>query len=118
MSSREKILEAISKNKPAPEPLPEIVIDTEYNYSVLLQQFILSLQTIGATVIMAENIQTIKNAYIRGTLGVAENGAVWLQESKMINRLLPFICQHLVIVLDTNKIVANMHDAYRPVSYT
>src|SRR5665647_914676 len=61
MSSREKILEAISKNKPAFQPLPEIVIDTEYNYSVLLQQFILSLQTIGATVIMAENIQTMKD---------------------------------------------------------
>ena len=155
MNSREKILEAIFKNKPAFQPLPEIVIDTEYNYSVLLQQFMLFLQTIGATVIMAENIQTIKDdlqkaiangeyivntiealglvnkevnissgadflepiekAYIRGTLGVAENGAVWLQESKMINRLLPFICQHLVIVLDTNKIVANMHEAYRQI---
>lgn len=156
MNSREKILEAIFKNKPAFQPLPEIVIDTEYNYSVLLQQFILSLQTIGATVIMAENIQTMKDylqkakanreyivnaiealglvnkdvnissdadflepiekAYIRGTLGVAENGAAWLQESKMINRLLPFICQHLVIVLDTNKIVANMHEAYKQIN--
>src|SRR5665647_474162 len=153
MSSREKILEAISKNKPALQPLPEIVIDTEYENSVLIQQFMFALHTIGATVIMDENIQTIKDdlqkaiangeyivntievlglvnkevnissdadflepvvkAYISGTLGVAENGAVWLEESKMINRLLPFICQHLVIVLDANKIVANMHDAYR-----
>ena len=156
MSSREKILEAISKNKPAPQPLPEIVIDTEYDSSVLMQQFMLTLHTIGATVIKAENIQTIKDdlqkdiangayivntieaigmvnkevnitsdavflepvdkAYISGTLGVAENGAVWLEESKMINRLLPFICQHLVIVLDANKIVANMHEAYRQIN--
>src|SRR5665647_1070923 len=155
MNSREKILEAIFKNKPTFQPLPEIVIDTEYNYSVLIEQFMLALQTIGATVIMAENIQTIKDdlqkdiangayivntiealgmvnkdvnitsdavflepvvkAYISGTLGVAENGAVWLEESKMINRLLPFICQHLVIVLDANKIVANMHEAYRQI---
>ena len=156
MSSREKILEAISKNKPVPQPLPEIVIDTEYDSSVLIQQFMLTLHTIGATVIKAENIQTIKDdlqkdiakgayivntiealgmvnkevnitsdavflepvdkAYISGTLGVAENGAVWLEESKMVNRLLPFICQHLVIVLDANKIVADMHEAYRQIT--
>lgn len=156
MSSREKILEAISKNMPVPQPLPEIVIDTEYDPSVLTQQFMLTLRTIGATVIKAGNIQTIKDdlqkaiangayivntiealgmvnkevnitsnavflepvdkAYISGTLGVAENGAVWLEESKMVNRLLPFICQHLVIVLDANKIVANMHEAYRQIN--
>jgi L-lactate dehydrogenase complex protein LldG len=156
MSSREKILESISKNKPALQPLTEIVIDTEYDTSVLIQQFMLTVQSIGATVIKAENIQTIKEdlqkdiadgayivntiealgmvnkevnitsdavflepvekAYIRGTLGVAENGAVWLEESKMVNRLLPFICQHLVIVLAANKIVANMHEAYRQIT--
>jgi L-lactate dehydrogenase complex protein LldG len=33
----------------------------------------------------------------------------------MINRLLPFICQHLVIVLDADKIVANMHAAYQQI---
>src|SRR5665647_1448923 len=156
MNSREKILEAISKNKPALQPLREIIIDTEYDSYVLMQQFMITLHTIGATVIKAENIQTIKDdlqkaiasgahivntiealgmvnkevnitndavfldpvdkAYISGTLGVAENGAVWLGESKMINRLLPFICQHLVIVLDANKIVANMHEAYRQIN--
>jgi len=156
MNSREKILEAISKNKPALQPLREIIIDTEYDSYVLMQQFMITLHTIGATVIKAENIQTIKDdlqkaiasgahivntiealgmvnkevnitsdavflesvdkAYISGTLGVAENGAVWLGESKMINRLLPFICQHLVIVVDANKIVANMHDAYRQIN--
>ena len=64
----------------------------------------------------ADILESIEKAYITGTLGVAENGAVWLQESKMINRLLPFICQHLVIVLDANKIVANMHEAYRQIN--
>ena len=155
MSSREKILEAISKNKPALEQLPEIVIDTKYDSSVLMLQFILILHSIGATVVKAGSIQTIKDefqrgiengeyiintietlgvenmqinntsdavflepvekAYIRGTLGVAENGAIWLEESKMINRLLPFICQHLVIALDADKIVANMHAAYQQI---
>jgi L-lactate dehydrogenase complex protein LldG len=156
MNSREKILEAISKNKPAPSPLPEIITDTEYDPPVLIQQFMLTLSAIGATVIKIENIQTVQNdlqrnvsnaeyvintiealgrinkevnittnavflesvdiAYISGTLGVAENGAIWLEESKMVNRLLPFICQHLVIVLDADKIVADMHVAYKQIT--
>src|SRR5674476_354103 len=61
MNSREKILEAISKNKPAFQPLPEIVSDMEYDSSVLIQQFMLALHAIGATVIKVENIQTIKD---------------------------------------------------------
>ena len=34
----------------------------------------------------------------------------------MVNSLLPFICQHLVIVLDASKVVANMHEAYRQIN--
>jgi L-lactate dehydrogenase complex protein LldG len=156
MSSREKILDAIFKCKPALEPLPEIVMAPEYDFNVLVQQFILKAQSSGAIVIKIENIQIVKNdlqrnlengayvinavealgtvskainisthadilepieiAYITGTLGVSENGAVWLEESRIRNRLLPFICQHLVIVLDAGKIVATMHDAYKHIN--
>jgi L-lactate dehydrogenase complex protein LldG len=58
-------------------------------------------------------LQGIEKAYIRGTIGVAENGAIWLSEADMVNRLLPFICQHLVIVLDRRDIVPDLHEAYR-----
>ena len=61
MSSREKILKAISKNKPGPAPLLEIIIDAVYDPSVLKHQFITTLKAIGATVILAENIQIIKD---------------------------------------------------------
>jgi L-lactate dehydrogenase complex protein LldG len=61
----------------------------------------------------AFSLATVYKAYIRSRLGVAENGSVWLSESDMVNRLLPFICEHLVIVLDANTIVTNMHDAYK-----
>ena len=54
----------------------------------------------------------MERAYIKGTVAVAENGAVWVYESQMKNRLLPFICQHLVLVIDKKDIVATMHDAY------
>lgn len=61
-------------------------------------------------------LEPVYNAYIKGTIGVAENGAVWIKESQMINRLLPFICQHLVIVLEKEKIVATMHHAYQKIN--
>ena len=44
---------------------------------------------------------------------MAENGSIWVAESSMINRLLPFICQHLVLVLERKDIVATMHHAYQ-----
>lgn len=61
----------------------------------------------------ATALEPVFKAYVEGTLGVAENGSVWLNESKLFNRLLPFICQHLIIVLDASKIVSDMHEAYR-----
>lgn len=63
----------------------------------------------------AENLAAVEIAYLKATLGVAENGSVWLYESQMGNRLLPFICQHLVIIIDRNSIVTTMHHAYQQV---
>jgi len=43
---------------------------------------------------------------------VAENGAVWVTEDKMGARVLPFITQHLGMLVREENIVATMHDAY------
>ena len=43
---------------------------------------------------------------------VAENGAVWLTEDLMKHRVLPFICEHLLVVLPPNAVLADMHAAY------
>ena len=66
----------------------------------------------GQTAVELESIDT---AVIEGSFGVAENGSVWIYESAFINRLLPFICQHLVIILDVGSIVSEMHEAYRAI---
>jgi L-lactate dehydrogenase complex protein LldG len=49
---------------------------------------------------------------IRGQFGVAESGAVWLTEDDLIVNGLGFLPQHLVVLLDPNEIVADMHEAY------
>ncbi len=156
MNSREKILGAISINKPSLIELPVIDIKSTSSLSVdWVDEFIKTLESIGGKVVQLSSIDLIKleiqqaklrgeyivntlpvlgevnneinptmeasllesidRAYIEGSIGVAENGSVWLYEHQIKNRLLPFICQHLVICLNINKIVPNMHEAYQQV---
>ncbi|MNX94891.1 Lactate utilization protein C [compost metagenome] len=63
----------------------------------------------------AAELEELDKAYIEGTVGVAENGAAWIYESQMINRLVPFICQHLVLVIEKKSIVATLHQAYEKI---
>jgi L-lactate dehydrogenase complex protein LldG len=60
----------------------------------------------------ASELEKVEKAYVNGTIGVAENGAVWVYESQMINRLVPFICQHLILVIEKKNIVNTLHHAY------
>jgi L-lactate dehydrogenase complex protein LldG len=57
-------------------------------------------------------LANVHQAYIAGVLGVAENGAVWVPESAMGARALPFICLELVIVVRQSSLVPTMHHAY------
>ncbi len=63
----------------------------------------------------AAQLEKLETVYIRGTVAVSENGAVWIDGSDMINRLLPFICEHLVLIIEKNSIVATMHEAYKKI---
>lgn len=57
-------------------------------------------------------LEQVDLAIVPGQLGVAENGAVWVTEKELVVRVLPFIAQHLAIVLSASNIVPTMHDAY------
>jgi L-lactate dehydrogenase complex protein LldG len=49
---------------------------------------------------------------LKGQLGVAENGAVWLTDKDCVERVLPFITQHLILLIEKQTLVGNMHQAY------
>ncbi|OOG75376.1 LUD domain-containing protein [Algoriphagus sp. A40] len=51
-------------------------------------------------------------AILDGQFGVAENGAIWLEDSNLGLRALPFITEHLVIVLNRKNLVETMHQGY------
>jgi L-lactate dehydrogenase complex protein LldG len=51
-------------------------------------------------------------AIIPGVFAVAENGAIWITEEQIKVRALPFICEHLAIVVSKKNIVATLHEGY------
>lgn len=64
------------------------------------------------------NLQDVDLAILKAHFGVAENGAVWITEELMGERALPFICQHLAVIIDAGTIVPTMHDAYELINCT
>ncbi len=66
----------------------------------------------------AFELEKLEKVYIKSSLAVAENGAVWITESQMKNRLLPFISQNLILVINKEDIVDTMHDAYNKIDTT
>lgn len=60
----------------------------------------------------AEDLKEVERAYIAGEFAVAENGAIWISEKAMGHRLLPFICQHLVLIIERKNLVATMHEVF------
>ncbi|MFQ6929113.1 MAG: LutC/YkgG family protein [Parabacteroides merdae] len=51
-------------------------------------------------------------AIVEGHFGVAENGAVWITR-QVKHKALYFISNSLVMLIDRNSIVNNMHEAYK-----
>ncbi|NOT73875.1 MAG: LUD domain-containing protein [Cyclobacteriaceae bacterium] len=147
MSSREKILGDIKKNKPPLAPLPQWTWDSPVMDAA--QNFIIAIKNVSGKVVEISNIaearenilnthgeqqrivdrissitsqdiesedalslEKIEVGIIEGQVGVAENGAIWVDQANTGHRALPFICQHLCIVLETSRIVPTMHEAY------
>ena len=52
---------------------------------------------------------------VRAQFAVAEGGAVWLTQEDLVVDALGFLSQHLVVLLDPEEIVTDMHEAYRRV---
>jgi len=59
----------------------------------------------------AHELHKIDLVVLSAQVAVAENGACYLDESVLPHRVLPFICQHLILVVEADSIVGNMHEA-------
>jgi L-lactate dehydrogenase complex protein LldG len=140
--SKAKILKSIARNKPAPSDLPDLRESDGMGSEDLLQVFMEKARSAGAEIEDLSSAEAVKVwigqqedegkrvvdlsfpvddpdeadvVVIRGQLGVAENGAVWINEHEMQLRNLPFVAPHLALVLEKASILPDMHRAYREV---
>ena len=69
------------------------------------------------TVAEAQELNGTDVGIVRGEIGVAENGCVWIPQT-MKERAVCFISEYLVILLSKKNIVNNMHEAYARIRFT
>jgi len=62
------------------------------------------------------SLENVYRSILQAQFGVAENGALWLTESEMKVRALPFIGEHLTLLVNRIDIVPTMHEAYEKIS--
>ncbi|MCY2968565.1 MAG: LUD domain-containing protein [Planctomycetota bacterium] len=58
------------------------------------------------------DVEDVWLAVLPGEFAVAENAAVWFLGRRLKHRVVPFITQHLVLVVPRDQVVNNMHEAY------
>jgi L-lactate dehydrogenase complex protein LldG len=57
----------------------------------------------------------VELAIIKAHFSVAENGAVWLTEEMTGQRIIPYICQHLAVIVNADSILPTLHEAYEKI---
>ncbi|MDR3232949.1 MAG: LUD domain-containing protein [Planctomycetaceae bacterium] len=55
-------------------------------------------------------------AVFEGRVAVAENAAVWIDDRDLPNRLLPFVVQHLILIVREDRLVDDMLEGYRRIN--
>jgi len=68
-----------------------------------------------STTVDPHTYEDVELAVINGHFSVAENGAVWLTDELMGQRIIPYICQHLAVVISGESIVPTLHEAYEKI---
>lgn len=61
------------------------------------------------------SFENVDLAIIEAHFGVGENAALWVTESLMQQRVVPFICQQLAVVVRARHIYPTMHEAYKEI---
>ena len=62
------------------------------------------------------DLEHVDLAILSGSLAVAENAAVWVDDQGVDHRVLYFLSQHLALVVPRASLVHNMHEAYERIT--
>lgn len=60
----------------------------------------------------SHDFKDVNLVIMHGEFGVAENGAIWITDANMGDQALPYICEHLALIIKSDSILDTMHDAY------
>src|SRR5687767_13455750 len=88
--------------------------DTAKRTVTTLPELSESFELISATV-DPHTYDDVELAIIKAHFSVAENGAVWLTEEVMGQRIIPYICQHLAVIVNVDNILPTLHEAYEKI---
>lgn len=92
------------------------IIKTQHPGSGIIYSPISEIQDLIGQINQEESdghhLANVDVAIIKARFAVAENGAVWVTDDQLGNRVLPFICQHLAVIVDAKDILPTMHEAY------
>ncbi|MDD4971736.1 MAG: LUD domain-containing protein [Paludibacter sp.] len=64
----------------------------------------------------AHKLTGIDLAVVNGELGVAENACVWIPQN-VVHKAIYFIAEEMVLLLDKDNLVNNMHEAYQQITF-
>ena len=99
------------------ESLAEIkdIVSRHFDLSSRIISSFSELADIAETDITSEDphaLQNVELAILKADLAVSENAALWVPEGNVMQRVLPFITQHLALVVSKESLVPTMHQAY------
>lgn len=97
------IVEHIKSKFPEPARIVNTITDSNVEFEML------NLKS------NPHDFSNVTVAIMRGEFGVAENGAIWLTNKNMGDQALPYICEHLVLIINKNSIVPTLHEAYEKI---
>jgi len=88
--------------------------DTSKRTVTTLTELSDSFELISSTV-DPHTYDDVELAIIKAHFSVAENGAVWLTDEVMGQRIIPYICQHLAVIVKAESILSTLHEAYQKI---
>ena len=98
------------------------IIKAQYSCDVRIVSPLRELQELShenlEDLVLIHDLRDVEVAILKAHFGIAENGAVWITENEMQHRVLPFVTQHLAVIIKEGDIVPTMHHAYNLMSTT
>ncbi|NPA73710.1 MAG: hypothetical protein GXO12_03255 [Epsilonproteobacteria bacterium] len=64
-----------------------------------------------------KELKDIKTVIVEGRFGVCENGAIWCDSEDVDIKTVYFICENLIILLDKNRLLNNMNEAFKELDF-